>query len=223
MSFKKELEDHEKLKSITTPEEFKKLLDVPEEVEEDFDIMLKPLFNNTSSSIENIDGITEISPSTAKKNINIRLFRWLIQSLLHKEGPLVSMDEAALRLGISKDYFESICERFELAKYNGIFNHSHRRLWWSCLLEDYVLELEDEHNLLSKHSFLEASSMLLGATTSKNQSKCIVCHERYPDSLGIIVDDDEKSLYQVHIVCSELNDSLKQEPFFRNPRIIDGE
>ena len=32
--------------------------------------------------------------------------------------------------------------------------------------------------------------------------------------------DDDKILYPVHIACSEFNESLTQEPFFRNPRLI---
>ena len=222
ISFKKEIEDHNLLRNVRNTHDIIELLRAPNEVQNDFNLMLAPILTTDNSKSEGTDD-EELLPTASQDNTHIRLFRWLIQTLFYKEGPLVDVNGAALRLGISKSYFESICERFELAKYNGIFNHSHRSLWWSCLLEDYVLELEDEQNFLSKYPFLEAAPILLGATTPEKQSKCIVCSKRYPDSLGIIVEDDEKSLYQVHIACSELNDSLKQEPFFKNPRIIDGE
>ncbi|EMK6984269.1 hypothetical protein V9K52_003037, partial [Vibrio alginolyticus] len=164
----------------------------------------------------------EISTSSVNGDLNIQIFNWLVQSLLCKEGPLVSRDGAALLLGVSRDYFDSISAQFKDAKYNGIFRKSREERWWGCLLEDHIFQLDDPEELLSNHTFQEASSKLLGAQDDSDFSICVKqsCGERYPDSLGIIPIDDTKTLYPVHIACSEFNEALSQEPFFRNPRLI---
>ncbi len=217
------MEDHERLKSAVSTEEFKKLLKVPEEIEVDFDSLLKPFFTAGSSSVKTLDDTNEISSTTVNDSINIKLFRWLIQSLLYKEGPLVSKNGAALHLGVDINYFNKISDRFIAAKYSGIFCHSLEERWWVCALEDCILDEDDPDDLLSKLSFKEAAPMLLGATDSKDLSRCVSCQDRYPESLGIIRDYDDKELYQVHIACSEFDESLKQEPFFKNPRIIESD
>ncbi|MCA3903474.1 hypothetical protein JKP31_19515 [Vibrio vulnificus] len=91
---------------------------------------------------------------------------------------------------------------------------------YSTLLEDEVINLDDKDDFFSKHSFSEASSLLLGATSDEDFSTCVVCEGRYPDSLGLLSQDDRKVIYQVHTECSEADESQKQEPYFQNLRII---
>ncbi|CAK1840024.1 Response regulator receiver domain-containing protein [Vibrio crassostreae] len=219
-SFRKEIEDHRKLKSCDTIEKFKNLLGVPEELEDDFNIILKQFFNNRN---DNSQDSFEISTTASKNNLNIRLFGWMVQSLLKKEGPLISRDGVALKLGISRNFFNGIESKFELAKYSGGFNQSLEERWWDNLIEDCILEFDDKDNLLSELSFKEASATLLGAANNADFSTCVVCDERFPDALGIDIDDDRKQLLPVHISCSEFNESIKQEPFFKNPRQIEGD
>ena len=219
-SFRKEIEDHKKLKLCDTVEKFKKLLGVPSEVEDDFNIILKQFFNNKNDDNENS---FDISTTASKNNLNIQLFGWLVQSLLKKEGPLISRDGVALKLGISRNFFDEIESKFQLAKYSGCFHQSLEERWWGALVEDCILDFEDNDNLLSKLPFKEASAKLLGAVDNNEFSTCVVCDKRFPDALGIDIDDDRKQLLPVHISCSEFNESIKQEPFFKNPRQIEGD
>ncbi|EKO3803712.1 response regulator [Vibrio harveyi] len=219
-AFKYEVIGHKELQECKKPSRLIELLAAPEEIEEDLCTMIKPIFS--TSSPKTVNNSDEIQPSSINGDLNIHVFQWLMQSLLHKEGPLVSQDGAALLLGISREYFEEVAHKLAKAKYNGIFHASTEDRWWGCLLEDIVFELEDPEELLSNCSFKEAASRLLGAQRDNDFSICVHpnCEKRYPDSLGILTSDDDKTLYPVHISCSEFNESLTQEPFFRNPRLI---
>lgn len=220
-AFKNEILGHIALKECNDPRKLIELLIAPEEIEDELQIMFKPIFSK-SLETENDD---EIKSKDINGDLNIYLFHWLIQSLLYKEGPLVSRDGAALLLGIDINYFDKINDKFAKAKYSGIFHESMDERWWGCLLEDLIFELDDPEDLLSRCSFKEASSKLLGASSNEDFSICVndSCQKRYPDSLGTLADDDNKNLYPVHVACSEFNESLIQEPFFRNPRLIIGE
>ena len=219
-SFKRELEDHEKLKSVTSPEHFKEILGVPAEIEDDFFSLIKPLLHTQHSIGEDVNQSSETLPSNSSENTNIRLFRWLVRSFLNKEGPLLSKEGAALHLGISTDYFDKISSTFKSAKYKGVFWQSLEARWWLCLLEDYILDLDENRNLLSEQNFKKAAAELLNANEHIEFSTCIVCEKLFPDALGIISGDEDKKLYPAHIACSEFNESIEQEAFFKNPRII---
>ncbi|OBU43759.1 response regulator [Photobacterium damselae] len=218
-AFKAEIADHIKLTSCKEPKDLIELLACPEEIKDDLHTMIKPIF---STSMILADNDNEIQSASVNGDLNIHIFQWLMQSLLHKEGPLVSKDGAALLLGISREYFDKVASKLSKAKYNGIFHASTKDRWWTCLLEDIIFELDDPEDLSSNKPFKEASSKLLGASLYEDFSVCINpnCEKLYPDSLGILASDNDKVLYPVHISCSEFNEALSQEPFFRNPRLI---
>ncbi|MGR5363625.1 hypothetical protein ACPV54_22375 [Vibrio mediterranei] len=217
-TFKYEIEDHKKLFQCTEFRQFSELLGAPNEVIDDLNSLLRTFFINTFDELSTTDETVSFS-----EDLNIRLFHWLVESFLKKEGPLVSREGAALLLGVSTQYFGQIMDRFEVAKYSGLFAKSNDERWWASMIEDCVLFMEDEEDLLSKYSFKQAASLLLGASSSNEFSECVECEERYPDALGFLRDDEDKKLYHVHIGCSIPDETLKQEVFFRNPRVIEGD
>ncbi|PMN69683.1 hypothetical protein [Enterovibrio norvegicus] len=220
--FKAEIESHTSLKSCDNLENFLELIGCPEEIEEDIEVMIEPKILNKSSDN---DVVGQIPEKEIVSSQNLRLFKWLAHSLLRKEGPLVSKVGAATMLGVSTEYFDRISEQFNDSLYTGIFSQSFNSRWWSCLLEDKIYTMEDPQNAegyLRTLPFKEAASKLLKAQDKKDFSLCAKCEERFPDGLGI-VKDQENELLPVHVACSEFNDALPQEPFFRNPRIIEVE
>lgn len=219
-AFKADIESHIALRSCTSPNDFLTLIQCPETLQDDIVTMIKPILAKPESSSQ--DNENQIPEKEIVDSLNLRLFRWLARSLLRKEGPLVSKAGAAGLLGISLDYFENISPQFDNALYSGIFSQSFERRWWGVLLEDKVFEKTDPESYLEKFPFKEATSKLLGVTNENDLSKCVVCQGPYPDGLGIVT-DQENELLPVHISCSEFNDTLPQEAFFRNPRIIEVE
>lgn len=223
-SFKQELLDHSKLKSVKSVEEFKELIQAPSELSDDLDFLLKPVTKqNIKDCEEQSESEDSISRDSTVADLGINLFRWLVRSLLHKEGPLLGKEGAAQFLGVSLKFFITIEEQFESCKYSGIFNHSMEHRWWKCLLEDQILSLVDEDGLLDSLPFEDAAPRLLKADENSEYAKCIVCEKLKPNTLGVIEGDENRSLYPVHIHCSEFDESTKQEPYFSNPRIIKGE
>ena len=198
--------------------DFLKALKCPNNITEEIEIMIKPTISKkeqeSGNSGDQIPGI-EITDS-----LNLRLFRWMARSLLRKEGPLVSQAGAASLLGISTEYFNSISNKFDSALYNGIFSSSFPTRWWSSLLEDKIYEIEDPNNYLETLSFKEAASLLLDAKEFRDFSVCVRCETKYPDGLGIVY-GQENELLPVHVYCSSFDETITQEPFFRNPRIIE--
>lgn len=215
--FKADIESHKALRNCTKPSEFLELIQCPSTLQDDLASMIKPILSKPDQG--NRYDEDKIPETEIVDSLNLRLFRWLARSLLRKEGPLVSRAGAACLLGISVDYFDSISSRFDNALYSGIFSKSFDKRWWGILLEDNVFDISDTNRYLETSPFKEASSKLLGAT-EKDLSRCVVCGERYPDGLGVVIDQGNE-LHSVHIACSEFNDALPQEPFFRNPRIIE--
>ncbi|AMG01922.1 MULTISPECIES: response regulator [Vibrio] len=215
-SFKKEIEDHILLKNCQTIEHFLTLLSAPEDTNEDLRLILKPLFSKVKFHSRD----NEIPKESISQSLNLLLFQWLTQTLLRKEGFLVCKKGAAIALGISTQYFDAIAEKFDVAKYSGLFSGSFEERWWLTLLEDVVINIHDTNDLLSKHSFSEASSLLLGAKDDEDFSTCVVCSKKYPDSLGILAQGDPKDIHPVHTHCSELDESVVQESFFENLRLI---
>ncbi|MBF4344108.1 response regulator, partial [Vibrio anguillarum] len=207
--FKYEIVEHKKLAQCSDFSQFVELLGAPDEVLDDLNSLLRTFFINTSAELNTTDDTVSFS-----EDLNIRLFHWLVESFLKKEGPLVSREGAALLLGVSTEYFRQILDRFEVAKYRGLFADSNEERWWASTIEDCVLFMEDEEDLLSKHPFKQAASLLLGASSSNEFSECIECDERYPDALGFLRDDENKKLHHVHMSCSIPDETLKQEVLF---------
>ena len=215
---KSDIESHSKLKSCDTLQDLLHLIQCPDEVKEDFGSIIEPkIFRNTSLPSTN-------EPQIPKKEIidslNLRLFKWIAHSLLRKEGPLVSKAGAAAMLGISQEYFDHISDHFNNALYTGVFSKSFNKRWWACLLEDSIYSIKDPEQLLKTHPFKEAAAKLLRAGNENELSKCVVCYQCYPDALGIIKDQGSE-LYPVHVACSEFDEGLPQEAFFKNPRVIE--
>lgn len=214
-SFKNEIKDHVTLKGCQTITEFLTLLGAPEDTIDDLTTILKPVFRKIESSTK--DG--ELPKESINQSLNLRLFQWIAQAFLRKEGFLTCKEGAAVALGVSTDYFDKISHKLNNAKYKGLFSVSFEERWWVTLLEDEVIDINDPDDLFSNHSFSEASSLLLGAQADEDFSRCIVCEQKYPDSLGVLY-DELKTTYPVHSECSELDDSQIQEPFFQNFRLI---
>ncbi len=214
--FKKEIEDHITLKNCKNTGDFLTLINAPEDTIDDLVSLLRPIFSKIESHSK--DG--ELPKESISQSLNLRLFQWIAQTFLREEGFLVCKEGAAVTLGISTDYFDTVSHRFNDAKYDGLFSGSFEERWWVTLLEDEIITIKDTDDLFAKYSFSEASSLLLGAKLDDDFSKCVVCEERYPDSLGVLTQDDTKTIYPVHTECSELDESVKQEPFFHNLRII---
>lgn len=217
-AFKAEIQSHIKLRICTSSNDFLRLIQCPETLNDEIGTIIKPILARSDTTTHCDD--SQIPKNEIVDSLNLRLFRWLARSLLRKEGPLVSRAGAAGLLGISVEFFDSIAEQFDSALYKGVFSQSFEKRWWGVLLEDTIFEKDDPNHYLRTLPFKEASSKLLGATEKKDFSVCVECGALYPDGLGIVT-DQEHELLPVHIACSDFNDALPQEPFFRNPRIIE--
>ncbi|EIE7520903.1 response regulator [Vibrio parahaemolyticus] len=215
-SFKKEIEDHITLKSCDNTKDFLNLLHAPEDTIDDLTSILKPIFSKVELRAKD----SEVPKVSVSQSLNLRLFQWMAQTFLRKDGFLTCKEGAAVTLGVSTDYFDTISSKFNNAKYSGLFSDSFEDRWWITLLEDEIIAIDDPNDLLSKHSFSEASSLLLGAQADDDFSTCVVCGQKYPDSLGILPQEDTKAIYPVHTECSELDESVQQESFFQNLRLI---
>lgn len=218
LAFRAEIDSHNVLKSCTSTYLFLDAIKCPRSVSDEIETMIKTIISDKDH--EAADLSNKIPENEIKDSLNLRLFRWIARSLLRKEGPLVSKAGAAALLGISVNYFSQISPRFDSAKYGGIFSLSFGERWWASSLEDIIYETDDPDNYLESFPFKEAASKLLNAIEEKNISVCVKCGERYPDGLGI-VSGQEGDLHPVHIYCSEFDETIAQEPFFRNPRIIE--
>ncbi|MDN3628613.1 response regulator transcription factor [Vibrio lentus] len=215
---KADIESHTALKMCRSVEGFLRLIQCPEDIKEDIEILIKPTLSKSDLG-EVVNG-DHIPPRELNNSLNLRLFSWLARSLLRKEGPLVSSSGAAALLGVSLEYFERISGEFNDALYKGIFNQSFDKRWWSISLEDNIYTRNDPEKYLENRPFKEAAAKLLHAKED-DLSSCAVCDQHYPDSLGIVAGEAQHELHPVHVTCSLFDDTLPKEPFFRNPRIIE--
>lgn len=164
--------------------------------------------------------------TTTKQEINknkgfrVDFYRWFIDTFYRHPGFLLDDISAANLLGVTPEFFlDNLAEKFNAAKYTGIFHQSLKERWWTSLIKEIVIEA-DQNDLIAIESFPQASWRIYSDSNEDVQARCVSCHKPWPDAIGYIEEDSSRGLHPIHISCSTRDESFFVSPFFSPPRII---
>lgn len=143
---------------------------------------------------------------------------WVRQRFLCTPGLLLDDTWTATRLGISYESFDSYVDILlesnnDDLQYEGIFSHSHERLWWNSELVSAIVELNETGKLISE---LNKSAPEILEVDESDIAKCSVCGEQYPDTVVAVL-EGENATEPAHYRCSSVHHS--REGSFKDYRV----
>jgi len=144
----------------------------------------------------------------------IAFARWVRESLMTKPGFLYNRLYTATHLGMTEEAFEGISGKFGDTKYNGVFHETEPLLWWVCRIDE-ILFSQDKAKDIENTKPLEVAPEVFEIPEGQ-RTKCAVCGEKYPETVGLNLDDEEEQ--SVHYKCSTVNRDKRGELYFDEPR-----
>jgi hypothetical protein len=127
--------------------------------------------------------------------------KWVRGIFIKLPGFVYNSLYSATKLGITDKTFLNLSSEFESAKYTGVFSKTSPNLWWLSGLRDKIFQFAQEKKPDLDTADPRILTPALFSLDESQISKCIVCGEKYPDTVGINKDDDE-DYEPVHYHCS---------------------
>lgn len=147
----------------------------------------------------------------------IAFAKWVKRTFLKLPGFVYNSLYSGTKLGITKKAFQDLASQFEEARYDGVFAKTRPKLWWDSKLAKTIFQLASEKLPGDDTIDLRRLTPKLFSLDESKMSKCIVCGERYPDTVGINKDDEED--YQpVHYKCSKPHPTKTRVLYFEEAR-----
>jgi len=161
-----------------------------------------------------------LSPITEKERAlgnAIAFGKWTKRIFLKLPGFVYNSLYAATKLGITEETFIELSREFENARYNGIFAKTSCKLWWDSKLREIIFELAAERIPDDETTDLRVLTKKIFSLDDSKISRCIVCGDKYPETIGINK-DDENDYQPVHYRCSEPHPKKTRLLYFEEPR-----
>lgn len=146
----------------------------------------------------------------------LRFARWVRDKLLRTPGFLWNRKLTATKLGLTEEAFEvEYRNQFEDAEYDGIFASAVGPRWWRSDIIDILIDLSEDSDV-NIQSPWRSGPEILGAEEVEI-AKCVVCGEKYPETIGHYSVDDEEE-FPAHYRCSVIQKT--REGVFDDLRLI---
>ena len=176
--------------------------------EEEHEKLLKALPHNLKK------GLSQTSSIEHETGNSIAFGRWVKKIFLNYPGFLLNSEYSAVRLGLSKEYFKKIAFRFSEAEYKGIFSQSlYEKRWWNSELLRILFNLYHDKYPDGDETDPRKVSLILFDLKDKDRPRCVVCCEEYPDTIGLLKDNDDIK-EPVHYRCSEIHPDKERIIYF---------
>jgi CheY-like chemotaxis protein len=146
-------------------------------------------------------GLSSQHVATRAEGNVIAFAKWVKRVFLRLPGFVYSSLYSATMLGITEESFRSIESKFKEAKYTGVFEKTSPSLWWSSELRNILFRLACSKEPKSDITDPRKLTPQLFRLKDSQMSRCTVCGEKYPETVGINK-DDENDLKPVHYRCS---------------------
>ncbi|WP_152420142.1 response regulator [Halorubrum distributum] len=159
------------------------------------------------------------SDNTKRGGSRVEFAEWVSHRFLQTPGPLLNDTWTATRLGIDKESFESYIEILydadvEHLQYDGIFSHSHERLWWSSELVSAIVDLNTSDSLISQ---LNKDAPEILGVSEDDIAECSLCGGQYPDTVAAVMEGEDAE-EPTHYRCSHVHHS--REGSFEDYRVV---
>lgn len=146
-------------------------------------------------------GLSPKSKTARAEGNAIAFAKWVKRVFLKLPGFVYNSLYAATMLGITEEAFHSLEHKFKEARYSGVFEKTSPNLWWGSSVRDVVFRISCAKEPESGTTDLKQLTKQLFRIRQSQISKCAVCGENYPETVGINK-EDETDLKPVHYRCS---------------------
>lgn len=153
----------------------------------------------------------------------IQLALWVRENLMRHAGVLYSDLYASTYLGMTISYFKNSYVPHKLKnandrqQYTGVFYQSEDRRWWKRELAEFLYSLPEAKDISVGQTWISGPEIL--KLTKNNRSRCIVCDEFSPETVGYDK-DDRNELHPVHWRCSDIDPEVQLHPYYDQVRLI---
>lgn len=163
------------------------------------------------------------TPESIKRSVSsqspfssIEFAKWTKDIFLRLPGFVYDELFSATMLGMSAQTFHKMSSIFEKAKYCGVFSSTQVKLWWVSTLKAIVFELANKEMPDDSSTDLSRLTPRLFKLDESEVSKCFVCGERYPETVGS--DHNGENYHPVHYRCSIPHPKKTRMVFFEEER-----
>lgn len=177
------------------------------------------LINYFKPPEDEIEKFKKILPKELKENFNdnsllSETYRWGKNILFARPGFLYDRLWAATLLGLNIEGFRLVEDKFESAKYNGIFSTDNKERWWKNKLYKVLNELVETFG----------SPWIIGrelvGDDERYFSKCYSSGEDYPEIVAAEDDTPNAKWYPMKIKETEPHEKFENMLFFEELRIM---
>lgn len=164
-----------------------------------------------------MEGLSPISEKESAEGNAIAFAKWAKRIFLELPGFVYDSLYSATKLGITEKTFKDLESKFEDARYNGVFAKTRRKLWWDSKLRARIFHLAGEKLPSEETTNLQELTKKVFSLHESKVAECVVCGEKYPDTVGINKHDEEDR-QPVHYRCSEPHPTKSRMLYFEEPR-----
>ncbi|MFX0091847.1 MAG: hypothetical protein ACFFBD_08810 [Candidatus Hodarchaeota archaeon] len=182
------------------------------------------IFNLLKAPEEDYKGIILALPENLKRGLlthlngnSIAFAKWVKRVFLLHPGFVYNSLFSATKLGMTTTAFQKHISEFLNARYDGVFFKTRPEMWWDSKLDKIVFKLTREQLPDDDTSDLRRLTPKLFSLSDSEVSKCVICGERYPDTVGINK-DDERDFQPIHYKCSEPHPTKTRILYFEEAR-----
>lgn len=146
-----------------------------------------------------------------------RMYRW-VERLMDRPGFLLDSLWSATLLGITKEGFDLVADKFAKAAYTGIFSRPDEPRWWATTLAELLYkECPANAGELTWHV-----GRRLPDITDRHFSACYYCKKSYPEIVAFL-DEASADQHAMHLGCTILHPRFSRELYFEDIRMMCGE
>lgn len=179
------------------------------------------LVRTLSCPESDVEKITKILPRELKENLDdssiiSEWYRWCNSILFDRPGFLYNQQWAALLLGLTDKGFESVQERFKMAKYAGVFSTDSYPRWWKSQLI----------SLLSEHTGIVGLPWEIGrnlVTSKELYSTCSYSGEEFPETIAALDATNPGTWEPMKLKYTYSHPNFEDMLFFEELRIMSSE
>ncbi len=163
----------------------------------------------------------DVKMAIQKKGFPNKVYRWFRRQFYCMPGFLYNRDWVATFAGVKKEAVKKYLKRFETAKYDGVFNDPNDPRWWKAKLYEVIYGNCKDENAAYRASQDVANEVL--RVKKQDRSKCYVCGEEWPETVGYLDKSESTSTKQMHLRCTIAHPLYRYEPMFEEIRMMAGE
>lgn len=183
----------------------------PKNISEIFDLMEVPV--DDREKMKKILPI-EIKDNLQDKSLLIEIYRWYSSTLHKRPGFLYDRTWVSTLLGLSNSGFKQVEEKFDQAKYKGVFKDDSNERWWKSEVLSILGNEVDEVGL----------PWIIGRSLVENQkkyfSKCHASGEEFPETVAAEDETADSDWYPMKLKHTEPHPFFEDMLFFEELRIM---